>query len=430
MKNKISLAFNPHPGQQEIADANLSHRFVVCRAGRRFGKSALALNIILRSALHSPGRYWLVAPEYKQAKSIYWRDLVKEYIPDELLVKKNDNELILEIKTLVEGKTSIIEFKGSDNENSLRGAGLRGVVLDEFAFQKEYVWDKIISPMLVQTDGWALFITTPNGVANHFHDFWNEAVKLESQGDKDWRTFHFTSYDNPLIKKENLDKERERLTEEYFQQEYMADFARFTGLIFTEFDEKVHVQNFEVDESWSFYRSVDFGATDPNAVPFVGIDKDDVMYIYDELYVSDLETSELAELIKQKSAHRYFVASYGDSAGKQSMMDLASYGVFLIPVAKNSGEGARNWLIATIQQVQQRLKDRKIVIHPRCKATIKEFMSYSWRKDRMGEVVNLPEDKNNHMIDAIRYLVVSYKGNEDESFKSYLKQPVDSATGY
>jgi phage terminase large subunit len=325
---------------------------------------------------------------------------------------------------------STIEFKGSDNENSLRGAGLKGVVLDEYAFQKEYVWDKIIGPMLVQTDGWALFITTPNGVANHFKGFWDMALEEESKG-HGWKTFHFTSYDNPMIPVENLDKERDRLTPEFFQQEYMADFAKFVGLIYTGFDDNVHIQDFEVDESWSFYRAIDFGAVDPHAVPFLGVDKDGVIHIFDELYINDIYMSELAELIKQKSAHRHFIATYADSAGKQQIMDLGNYGIYAIPVKKNTGEGNRQWLHATIDEVHQLLKERKIVIHPRCKATIKEFMSYSWKKDRMGSAVNIPEDKNNHILDALRYFVVSYKGGSlDEEFTSYLKQPVDSATGY
>lgn len=433
LKNeKIKLTFKPHGGQEDISEAMSKHRYVVVRAGRRFGKSALALNLVFREALANPGRYWIIAPEYKQAKSIYWRDLVDEYIPRPLIQKRNDNELILEITTMVPGKKSIIEFKGSDNENSLRGAGLRGVVLDEFAFQKEYVWDKIISPMLVQTNGWALFITTPNGVANHFKKFWDDAVALEADGNKDWKTFHFTSYDNPLIKKENLDAERARLTEEYFQQEYMAEFAKFAGLIFTAFDEKVHVQNFEVDESWTFFRSIDFGATDPNAVSFIGVDKDDVVYLFDEIYISDIRTSELAELIKQKSAHRYYTGTYADSAGKQLIMDLAEYGVYCIPVQKNTGEGNRQWILAGINQIQQRFKDNKLIIHPRCKATIKEYMSYSWRKDRMGEAVNLPEDKNNHIIDENRYFFGMYKGGslEEESLNYLNKGVADPYVGY
>lgn len=431
-KKSITLDFKPHASQEEIAAASLEHRFLVIRAGRRFGKSAIALNIVLREALYNPGRYWIIAPEYTQAKSIYWRDLVAEYVPKGLIIKKNDNELILELMSAIPGKTSIIEFKGSDREDKLRGAGLKGVILDEYAFQKEYVWDKIVSPMLTQTNGWAIFITTPNGVANHFKKFWDTAVAREADGDDDWKTFHFTSYDNPTIKRENLDKERERLTEEFFTQEYMAEFAKFAGLIFTSFDENKHIQNFEIDESWSFYRAIDFGATDPNAVSFIGVDKDGVVYIYDEIYINDIHTSELAELIKQKSAHHYFIGTYADSSGKQLIMDLSEYGVYSTPVKKNTGEGNRQWIIAGINQIQQRFKEDKIVIHPRCKATIKEYMSYSWRKDRLGEAVNLPEDKNNHIIDENRYFFAMYKGmSTDEEELNYLNRGVvDSVTGY
>lgn len=428
--NQIKLTFNPHVAQQQIAEACTTHKRVVVRAGRRFGKSALALNIVLREALSNPGRYWIIAPEYTQAKSIYWRDLVDEYIPRQLIKKKNDNELILELDTLVPGKKSVIEFKGSDREDKLRGAGLKGVILDEYAFQKEHVWDKIVSPMLTQTDGWAIFITTPNGVANHFKKFWDTAVALEAEKDPDWATFHFTSYDNPTIKRENLDAERARLTEEFFTQEYMAEFAKFTGLIFTEFDEKVHVQNFEVDDDWEFYRSIDFGASDPNAVSFIGVDKDGIVYLYDEIYMGDLETSELAEMIKSKTAHRDPVATYADSAGKQSIIDLGSYGVFCTPVKKNTGEGNKQWIIAGIQRIQQAFKDRKIVIHPRCKATIKEYMSYSWRKDRLGDAVNIPEDKNNHIIDENRYFFAMYRGRVEEIDLNYLRGTVDNVIGY
>lgn len=435
-KNSATIDFNPHDGQIEIAEAVLKHRFVVVRAGRRFGKSSLALNIVLREALQNPGRYWIIAPEYTQAKSIYWRDLVSEYVPREIIKKKNDNELILEIMTL-NGGNSVIEFKGSDRDDKLRGAGLKGVVMDEFAFQKPHVWDKIVGPMLVQTNGWALFITTPNGVANHFKKFWDDAVKLQADKNPDWATFHFTSYDNPMIKKSNLDEERKRLTEEFFSQEYMADFAKFAGLIYTGFDDKRHVKSFEIDENWTFYRSIDFGATDPNAVVFVGVDKDGIHHFFDEIYMNELFTSELAELIKQKSAHRHFTGTYADSAAKQSIIDLGQHGIYAIPVAKNLAAketGSRQWIVAGINRVQQMLKEDKIVIHPRCKATIKEFMSYSWRKDRLGDSINMPEDTNNHILDALRYYVMMYQYGQttEEDFKNYLGQErvVDSITGY
>ena len=441
LKKKAVLDFKPHPAQMEIADALLEHKRIVVRAGRRMGKSSLALNLILREAMHNPGRYWIIAPEYTQVKSIYWRGLVDEYIPPELVVKKNDNELILEIISSVPGKNSIIEFKGSDREDKLRGAGLNGVVLDEYAFQKDTVWAKIISPMLMQTGGWALFITTPNGVANHFKKFWDDTVAREADGDEQWKSFHFTSYDynGPDAERmhRELDEERKRLTEEYFTQEYLAEFAKFTGQIYTMFDPNKHIREFEVrDDEWTFYRSIDFGATDPNAVSFIGVDKDGVHHFFDELYMGDLRTSELAEMIKDKSAHRYFTATYADSAAKQSIIDLQQYNIYATPVKKNLAAketGSKQWIIAGIDRVQQLLKDDKIIVHPRCKATIKEFQSYSWRKDRMGEAVNLPEDKNNHILDELRYYVMMYQsgqGQEEEEFNYLGGRLVDNVVGY
>jgi hypothetical protein len=59
-------------------------------------------------------------------------------------------------------------------------------------------------------------------------------------------------------------------------------------------------------------------------------------------------------------------------------------------------------------------------------------MSYSWRKDRLGEALNMPEDKNNHLMDAFRYFVVSYQGaTSEEEAKNYLSRGlVDPVVGY
>ena len=59
-------------------------------------------------------------------------------------------------------------------------------------------------------------------------------------------------------------------------------------------------------------------------------------------------------------------------------------------------------------------------------------MSYSWRKDRMGDAVNIPEDKNNHILDEIRYFFAMYQGGtvEESSFNYLNKGLVDSVVGY
>jgi phage terminase large subunit len=129
------------------------------------------------------------------------------------------------------------------------------------------------------------------------------------------------------------------------------------------------------------------------------------------------------------------VATYADSAAKQSIMDLSTYGIYAIPVKKSEPAKettSKGWIIAGIDRVHQLLKDGKIIIHPRCKATIKEFMSYSWRKDRMGDAVNIPEDKNNHILDELRYYVMMYNGGtQEDTPANYLNnRVVDPITGY
>ena len=151
-----------HPTQSEIFKSPA--RFKVIRCGRRFGKSYLSTVIIIAKALEKKGDYWFIAPTYKQAKEIAWR-LLTELMPKEAISKRNETELSME---LLNG--SRIALKGADNPDALRGVGLNGCVMDEYAFMKPFVWEEIVRPMLFDTGGWAIFISTPYGY-NHFTSY-------------------------------------------------------------------------------------------------------------------------------------------------------------------------------------------------------------------------------------------------------------------
>jgi hypothetical protein len=102
-------------------------RFRVVVAGRRFGKTYLALVELCRAAWR-PGRLvWYVAPTYKQAKRIAWKPLKQM---TRLYWASPPNETDLRIE-LVSGGT--ICLRGADNYDSLRGDGLDFLILDEYA---------------------------------------------------------------------------------------------------------------------------------------------------------------------------------------------------------------------------------------------------------------------------------------------------------
>lgn len=218
--------------QTEVWDDK--HRFRVVCAGRRSGKSVLSQLQVLTWANENVGRYWIVAPTYKQAKTIHWEG-IQHYVPQKLVAKKNEVELSL---TLTNG--SVIELKGAENPDALRGVKVRGLVVDEIASIRnwDWLWSEVLRPTLTDYEAPTLFISTPKGF-NHFWELYEKGQRNgDSHGYKSWR---FTSYDNPYIKKEEIDHAKRELTEETFKQEYMASFEKHTGMVYKEFDRLIHV---------------------------------------------------------------------------------------------------------------------------------------------------------------------------------------------
>jgi predicted phage terminase large subunit-like protein len=226
------LQINLHEAQVDIF--NSEARFRVVAAGRRFGKSYLAAYLLLVEGLKdqhiglSGNSYnlalkevYYVAPTFEQARKIMW-PLIKE-LGREIITTTHENTATC---TLINGRR--ISIKGADRPDSLRGIGLSFVVLDEYAFMKEGVWDAILRPALSDVEGRALFIGTPEG-ENHFFDTYMMAMK---QGLPQWEAWSFKSIDNPTLAKEEIAAAKDQLSEQLFAQEYEASFSAESGTIF------------------------------------------------------------------------------------------------------------------------------------------------------------------------------------------------------
>ena len=159
-------------------------RFKVVAAGRRCGKSRLSAVTLLIEALNCPegSSVMYIAPTLGQARTIIW-DLLHELGRP---VIKSSHVNNLEI-TLVNGRKILV--RGADNPDSLRGVSLVYVVLDECAFIKVDVWEKIIRAALSDKKGRALFISTPSG-RNWFYEVFKQGQKdKEDEGyDDEWKS--------------------------------------------------------------------------------------------------------------------------------------------------------------------------------------------------------------------------------------------------
>lgn len=411
------VLYKPHEQQKKVHKSDA--RFRVLCWGRRTGKSTLAVNECLRRALEVQGRYFIVAPTYRQAKNIYWMDIAFTHIPKELILKKNEAELFI---TLLNGST--IELKGADNPDSLRGTGIKGAVLDEYAFMRPDVWSYIIEPQLTDSKGWAIFISTPAGF-NWFYDIQmyargytqNDENKWElefPEGRKDWFYSHATTYDNPHMEEEEIERIRKKSDENEFAQEYLGEFRKMKGLVYPEFARDTHVVHHDINPSWQFYITGDFGYTNPSAILLVGTDRDDNWYVLDEIYQTGLTTEALASQIKNMIGGRFITSLYGDSAAAQTIADLATYQLYFQPVKKEgSNEGSIRQGIAEVARrlkVQELTAKPKLFVNPKCANLIYEFETYHWPDkpfDRNQREV--PVKENDHALDALRYLAMMVK---------------------
>lgn len=218
-----TLNFQLLKWQQEVF--NDKHRFKVVAAGRRCGKSRLSAVTLLIEGLNCPdgSSVMYVAPTLGQARTIIW-DLLHELGRP---VIKSSHVNNLEI-TLINGRKILV--RGADNPDSLRGVSLTYLVLDECAFVKQDVWEKILRAALSDKKGRALFISTPSG-RNWFYD----TFKLgQSEEDEEWKAWHFTTQDNETIDPKEIEAAKRTLSSFAFKQEYLSSFDTAGADLFKE----------------------------------------------------------------------------------------------------------------------------------------------------------------------------------------------------
>jgi phage terminase large subunit-like protein len=217
------LNFQLLPWQQTVFEDKT--RFKVVAAGRRCGKSRLAATTLIIEALRCPpgSAVLYVSPTMGQSRQIIW-DLLLD-LGREVIAGSHVNNLDI---TMINGAR--IYVRGADRPDTLRGVSLTYAVLDEVADIKPEAWEQVIRASLSDKKGHALFIGTPKG-RNWFHDLWKQG---QEDTDGDWKSWHFTTKDNPLIDPTEIESAKKTLSSFAFKQEYLASFSNAGSDIFKE----------------------------------------------------------------------------------------------------------------------------------------------------------------------------------------------------
>lgn len=361
--------------------------------GRRGGKSLLAAMLCVAYAAQKR-RCWWVAPNYKQSDEA-WRTLQKmvEKIPE--IVINKENRLI----TLPTGGE--IQVRSAESEESLRGAGIDFLVLDEAAFMAPTVWHNVLRPTLADRKGSALFITTPNG-QNWFYELFLKAQEEVRLGNKDWYWKQASTYDNPNIPKEEVDMMCADLPQRSVDQEIFALFNADGTSVFRGVLEAVGAKPQESRISGHEYvMGVDFGrVNDFTVLSMVDITTCEVVAV--DRFNQMNYTAQLPRIISMYNRFMPSVMTAEENASRALIELLMDSNVSLRPFTTTNASKQ-----AIIDKLVLAIESRRIKLLNHSEL-IKELMSYTSRRTPSGQIVySAPEGDNSH-DDCVMSLAMAY----------------------
>lgn len=399
-----------HQAQKEIAKD--THRFRVVDCGRRFGKTTLAIEEIKGKALSKPSRISYIAPTYQQSRDIAWEMLKHELQP--IITNINESRLELKVRTL-KGGESHIALRGWEAIETLRGQAFDLLVIDEVASMRNFWagWQEVLRPTLTDSKGDAIFISTPKGF-NHFYTLYQK-----EKTDTDYKSFHYTSYDNPFISKEEIDKAKSELDENQFAQEYMADFRKVEGLVYNISNELIIPPVDVTLRTETRIAGVDWGYRNPAAISILYL-KDKEWTIVDEWKLSGRTTAEIIQVLKNKMSEHKVTNAYPDPAEPDRLEECRRAGISVMEANKDIKAG--------VSMLQNLIKEKRLKICSNCIYTLEEFNTYQYPEGIDGKPLkDVPDKLNDHLMDSIRYAIYSYGsvirtfGGASEPMKPYYE---------
>lgn len=396
------------PSQNKIAED--THRFRVVVCGRKFGKTTLGSEEIKGKALSKNGaRVLYVAPTLGDARRLMW-DRLRNDLRGAIL-KENDTRLELKVKTPYGGISDI--FLGSwELFNNYRGDEFDFELFDEVQDYRNFWvgWQEALRPTLTPRKGSALFMGTTKGF-NHLYDLYN--VELD---DTDYKSFHFTTYDNPFIPVEEIEKARKELPDDRFAQEYLAEFRKSEGLVFKEFNRERHIFHEKIVGYTDKLAGVDWGHRNPAAVPTV-LYKDNAYYVTELLYKTGMTEGDVADY----TASGRFNYVYPDPESASGVEELKRRGVNVRTVNKGTDS-----IVHGVDKMRELFLANRLFIHASCLDLISELESYSYPEPRTFHNLNEnPLDENNHAIDALRYVISTHSPKKPLAIRAFHDKTID-----
>lgn len=410
---KITIPYKPRPLQKEIHKSLARFSVLVCH--RRFGKTVLTVNELIKKCLQCKlprPRYYYIAPTYSMAKRIAW-DYLKYYTS--VLPKMEYHETELRADLPNGGR---IQLLGCERPQTLKGLYMDGVVLDEVAQMPPKMWTEVIRPALSDRKGFMVAIGTPQG-HNSFFELYNHGLQDES-----WYAKSFKASDTKIVDTEELAAAKSMMPPEIYEAEYECSFeSSAIGAIYSQSLAKADTEGritkvpydstIKVDTYW------DLGMRDKTAIWFVQ-QKGSAIHLIDYFEDSGESLEYYASVLDERGyiydthylPHDANVREIG--TGKSRLEIAQSLGLVTSIVPKMSIEDGINATRMTL--------GRCWFDYEKTKDGLDALRQYRWAVTDKGETKNRPQhDWTSHSADAFRYVCTGLQ--ETKNWSSRIEYP-------
>ena len=380
MKVKTTIVFD-----KLLESDELSKRIVVAQGGSRSGKT---FNILI---------YWIYKLLQENNKTL---SIVRKTSPAMTNSVLKDLKEVLEIFGLYDDTkwskggrcytlgTNTINWFSVDEPQKLRGSKRHYLYCNEANELSIEDWNQLI----FRTSGKVICDLNPSELSCWVYD-------LEKRDDCFF--FKTTWRDNPFVD-DTIIAELEGLKdkdENLYRIYNLGERGIATTLVFNRWTELETVPN----EAKLLGYGADFGYNDPSVLVSV-YQSGDNLYYKELVYGRNLTIPDFIEKIKQTGIERT-ENIWCDSSEPQSIEEMRRAKLNAKPVSKKSilhgidlMKRHHNFILSSSQNI------------------LYEFNSYKWRTDKNGILLDTPDDKDNHTIDSIRYVLESTIGNKPRKF--------------
>ncbi len=374
------------------------HRYIVCKGGRGSKKSKTAsLWLIYHIMKYPESNALCIRQVFNTLRDSVWSDL--QWACERLGVSHLWEFTKSPLEATYRPTGQKILFRGCDNPLSLTSISVSKGVLNFCLIEEAYQ---------ITEDSFNKIDMSLRGILSEGY-FFRIMLIFNPWSSTSWLKKRF--FDNPCNNtlamtttwrcNEWIGEQAKILFEEMkvrnprrYAIESEGEWGRLEGTVFTNYKmEDFDLSKMDNKDNLILCNGCDFGFNDPTVFLRSAVDMDNkIIYIYEEHYHQFMTVDDMENLLKKHNLNR--VEFIADNARPEIIEQLNRKGCKLKACKK--GKDSIMTGIAFLQ-------DFEIIIHPSCPKTYEEFTLYSFAKDKEGNLLDKPEDANNHALDSLRY---------------------------